>query len=261
MTDILSLYDSITLGEMSGIRLMNRTDTKFVTTKQMLRKLLILAKDDYCTQEIDGERIAPYYTVYFDTPDNAMYCRHETGHANRQKLRIRSYAKSGQSFLEVKTKNNHGRTHKKRVTMPTFNPQEPQHNLMFRPQDDCFKDYEEFLANNLRYDPTILTPKVENHFNRITLVNKQKTERLTIDFDLAFDNIRNGQHMEMGSIVIIELKRDGRQPSPILKHLMLLGIKPMGFSKYVIGYALTDNTLRRNRIKPRLRKIAKLMAQ
>lgn len=31
MTDILSLYDSITLGEMSGIRLMNRTDTKFVT--------------------------------------------------------------------------------------------------------------------------------------------------------------------------------------------------------------------------------------
>lgn len=78
MTDILSLYDSITLGEMSGIRLMNRTDTKFVTTKQMLRKLLLLAKDDYCTQEIDGERIAPYYTVYFDTPDNAMYCRHET---------------------------------------------------------------------------------------------------------------------------------------------------------------------------------------
>lgn len=77
MTDILSLYDSITLGEMSGIRLMNRTDTKFVTTKQMLRKLLLLAKDDYCTQEIDGERIAPYYTVYFDTPDNAMYCRHE----------------------------------------------------------------------------------------------------------------------------------------------------------------------------------------
>lgn len=227
----------------------------------MLRKLLLLAKDDYCTQEIDGERIAPYYTVYFDTPDNAMYCRHETGHANRQKLRIRSYAKSGQSFLEVKTKNNHGRTHKKRVTMPTFNPQEPQHDLMFRPQDDCFKDYEEFLANNLRYDPTILTPKVENHFNRITLVNKQKTERLTIDFDLAFDNIRNGQHMEMGSIVIIELKRDGRQPSPILKHLMLLGIKPMGFSKYVIGYALTDDTLRRNRIKPRLRKIAKLMAQ
>lgn len=46
MTDILSLYDSITLGEMSGIRLMNRTDTKFVTTKQMLRKLLLLAKDD-----------------------------------------------------------------------------------------------------------------------------------------------------------------------------------------------------------------------
>lgn len=259
MTDILSLYDSITLGEMSGIRLMNRTDTKFVTTKQMLRKLLLLAKDDYCTQEIDGERIAPYYTVYFDTPDNAMYCRHETGHANRQKLRIRAYVNSGQCFLEVKTKNNHGRTHKKRITMHNFDPQKPQHDMMFRPQDSYFQHYEKFLANNLQYDPAVLTQKVENHFNRITLVNKQKTERITIDFDLIFDNICNGQHMEMDNIVIIELKRDGRQTSPILRHLMMLGIKPMGFSKYVIGYALTDNTLRRNRIKPRLRKITKLM--
>lgn len=100
---------------------------------------------------------------------------------------------------------------------------------------------------------------MENHFNRVTLVNKLKTERLTIDFDLQFDNIVTGRHQDMGDIVIVELKRDGLQPSPILKSLMQLGIKPMGFSKYLIGSALTDDTLRRNRIKPRLRQIAKMI--
>ena len=261
MIDILSHYEPITLDEMSGIRLMNRTDTKFVTTKPMLRQLLLLAQDDYRVQEIKGERIAPYYTVYFDTPDYAMYLRHETGHTNRQKLRIRSYVNSGLNFLEVKTKNNHGRTRKKRITMHDFDPKCPQHNIVFRPEECDFHLYDEFLTANLRYEPTLLTEKVENHFNRITLVNKLKTERLTIDFDLEFDNIGNGKHKDMGNIVIVELKRDGLQPSPILNHLMELRIKPMGFSKYIIGPALTDSTLHCNRIKPRLRKIEKMMAE
>lgn len=94
-----------------------------------------------------------------------MYCCHETGHANRQKLRIRAYVNSGLCFLEVKTKNNHRRTHKKRITMHNFDPQKPQHDMMFRPQDNYFQHYEKFLASNLRHDPAVLTQKVENHFN------------------------------------------------------------------------------------------------
>ena len=50
MKDILSHYDPITLDEMSGIRLMNRTDTKFVTTRPMLERLLTLAQADYYEQ-------------------------------------------------------------------------------------------------------------------------------------------------------------------------------------------------------------------
>ena len=40
MNDILSTYQPITLDEMSGIKLMNRTDTKFVTTVDRLMLLL-----------------------------------------------------------------------------------------------------------------------------------------------------------------------------------------------------------------------------
>ena len=36
MDDIIRTYDPITLDEMSSIKLMNRTDTKFVTTVDQL---------------------------------------------------------------------------------------------------------------------------------------------------------------------------------------------------------------------------------
>lgn len=112
MKSILQNFQSISLDEMSGVKLLNRTDTKFVTSLNQLRKLLSMAEHDYRVQEINGQRIAHYYSTYFDTPTNDMYMRHQNGHQNRQKLRIRSYVDSHLNFLEVKTKNNHGRTKK-----------------------------------------------------------------------------------------------------------------------------------------------------
>jgi hypothetical protein len=88
-------------------------------------------------------------------------------------------------------------------------------------------------------------------------VNKAKTERLTIDTNLRFHNLATGNYRFMDQIVIIELKRDGLKPSPIQPLLCKLRIHPHGFSKYCIGSALTNEALRRNRIKPRLHSIEK----
>ena len=261
MTDILNKYDSITLDEMRGIKLMNRIDTKFVTTVPMLRRLLEWAKNDYYVQETDSLRIAPYYTLYFDTADCAMYTRHETGQLSRQKIRIRSYVNAGLSFLEVKTKNNHGRTKKKRVAMQDFDAMNPDHAIRFQRQDKTFEGYDDFLRTYLRYEPTALTQQLENRFDRITLVNKAKTERLTIDTNLRFHNIATGNDRFMDQIVIIELKRDGLKPSPILPLLCQLHIRPHGFSKYCIGSAFTNDALRRNRIKPRLHSVERMMGK
>lgn len=261
MDSIIRTYDPITLDEMSGIKLMNRTDTKFVTTVDRLRLLLTLAHDAYRIQDIDGHRIASYYTAYFDTPDNNMYIVHQNGHAGRQKLRIRSYVDSGLNFLEVKTKNNHGRTKKKRVDMVGFDPARPDHGIRFMRQDEQYRRYDEFLRKHLRYDPTVLTEHLENNFNRITLVNKAKTERLTIDMNLKFHNLKTDNRADLTGLVIIELKRDGLQPSPILHMLRDLRIKPSGFSKYCMGTALTNPTLKRNNFKERLHMIDRLMAQ
>lgn len=253
MEDILSQFDPITLDEMSGIRLMNRTDTKFVTTRPMLERLLLMAHEEYYAQQIGNSRMAAYYTVYFDTPDCQMYTVHETGHTNRQKLRIRSYVDSHLNFLEVKTKNNKGRTKKKRVSLDNFSPDESE---LFDVQSAAYAD---FLHEHLRYDPVTLSRQLENRFDRITLVNKGMTERLTIDINLRFHNIATGNYRFMDHIAIIELKRDGRVYSPILSLLNQLRIKPHGFSKYCIGSALTNNSLHCNRLKPRLHSIERIL--
>ena len=51
---------AITLEDMSSIRLMNRTDTKFVTNVPTLMKLLRMTQGSYYSQETNGKRISPY---------------------------------------------------------------------------------------------------------------------------------------------------------------------------------------------------------
>ena len=82
-SDILQLLQAlppITLDEMAGIRLMNRTDTKFLANKAQLMQVLALAKEDYYVQRIDGQAIAQYRTVYWDSPDYRFYHMHQAGH-------------------------------------------------------------------------------------------------------------------------------------------------------------------------------------
>ncbi|MBE6248790.1 MAG: polyphosphate polymerase domain-containing protein [Prevotella sp.] len=248
MTDLLSTFAPITLEEMSSVKLMNRTDTKFVTNLQKLRELLEMAQQDYYVQDIDGGRNLEYDTTYFDTTSFDMYCVHQHGHTNRQKIRFRTYCISGLQFMEVKTKNNHGRTKKKRIEVTDMNLNDEEKRL--------------FLGKHLRYGVDTLQPALNNHFSRITLVNKGKTERLTIDSGLRFHNLVNDTNLDMDDLVIIELKRDGLVYSPVLEMLRQLRIQPHGFSKYCMGSALTGSDhLAVNRFKRKLIEVGKLVKQ
>ncbi len=247
MNELIQQFQPITLDEMKSIRLMNRMDTKFVTTRRKLALLLKMAQQDYRIQEINGERNMEYDTTYFDTPQFDMYYDHQYGHSNRQKIRFRTYVSSDLQFMEVKTKNNHGRTKKKRMEVTDMD------------LTDSAK--RQFLAEHLHFDAGSLIPTLNNHFKRITLVNSAKTERLTIDSDLCFHNLVTGEHKQMDQLVIIELKRDGLCYSPVLEMLQKLHIHPHGFSKYCMGSAFTNSKLKINRFKPKLIEINKLMAQ
>ena len=246
MTELLKTFAPISLEQMSSVKLMNRTDTKFVTTQKQLQQLLTMALKDYYIQEIDGQRNLEYDTTYFDTRGFDMYCEHQHGHANRQKIRFRTYCISGLQFMEVKTKNNHGRTKKKRMEVTDMNLRD--------------EEKRQFLSEHLRYDAGSLQPALNNHFSRITLVNRAKTERLTIDSSLRFHNLQNDLMLDMGDLVIIELKRDGQVFSPVLEMLHQLHIHPHGFSKYCMGSALTcQRLLPVNRFKTKLIEVRKLV--
>ena len=242
----LTQLQPISLDEMSGIKLMNRTDTKFVTNKGKLAELLELAQGQYYAQQIEGQRIANYQTTYWDTPWHRFFVEHHNGRAPRQKIRVRTYVDSGLTFLEVKTKNNHGRTKKKRITVPS---QERADVVGAGGSDFTQK------LTGATFDDIL--PTVQNRFQRITLVNYGKTERLTIDFNVAFHNFETASDAGTGDLVIIELKRDGNVFSPVLDILRRLRIKPSGFSKYCIGSVMTNDRLKSNLFKPKLVRICK----
>ena len=248
MDELLKPFEPITLEEMKSVKLMNRTDTKFVTNTSKLRQLLKMAQQDYYVQVIDGERNLDYDTTYFDTTTFDMYNMHQSGHLNRQKIRFRTYCINDLQFMEVKTKNNHGRTKKKRIEVSDMDLND--------------EEKREFLHKYLRYEVDNLQPVLSNHFSRITLVNKGMTERLTIDTALNFHNLLNGHDKDMGQLVVIELKRDGLVHSPVLQMLRQLRIQPHGFSKYCMGSALTgQDHLPVNRFKCKLIEINKLVNQ
>lgn len=244
--DLLEVLPPITLDEMKSIRLMKRTDTKFVTNRATLEQMLVCCRGLYFAQRVEGEVLSEYATTYFDdAARHRMFAIHQAGHRPRTKVRVRTYVGSDTTFLEVKRKDNHGKTTKRRVCVPSLKAV-----LEERAGEDFLRE-----TAGMTWDDLI--PTVGNRFRRITLVNTEKTERLTIDLDLKFHNYETGTDENMGDAVIIELKRDGRVPSPILPILRRLRIKPQGFSKYCIGSVVTNGNLRVNNFKFKLRMVRK----
>lgn len=244
--DILDSFRPIALADIAQAKLMNRVDTKFVASTGALLNLLEWATGGYRVLEIEGLRQMPYYTRYFDTEATEMYYEHQRGRKARQKIRIRSYeGTSGGSFLEIKDKNNKGRTQKTRTRIDAVEaPLEP-----FAP----------FIAEHSHYTLPHLVAQIENHFHRITLVRDDLNERVTIDTDLCFHNLATGRQAGMSHIAIIEWKRAGAsQQSAMSARLRLLGIHSTGFSKYCVGMALTNPALNQNRLKQRLRAVEKI---
>ena len=240
----------ISLKEMDSVSLMNRKDTKYLATCNQLESLLDVVRDKYMVlvKTSDDNRFSEYITTYFDTPERDMYIAHHNKRLTRQKVRVREYLDSGDVFFEVKRKNNHGKTKKKRIPVAGV-------DTLYRDGADRFLDGVALMPIPLKN----MEPYVRNHFERITLVNNQKSERLTIDTGLSFQNLVTGNKFDLTGLVVIEVKRDGLCYSPIVDILRELRIKPSGFSKYCIGAALTDMSIKRNNFKMKLRKVGKLV--
>lgn len=259
IADIVQTFEPISLAQMESVKLMNRIDTKYAVPRAVLPLILEAAKADYFVQEIDGKRIATYDTMYFDTESLDMYIRHHDRQLVRQKIRIRQYVDSDLTFLEIKRKNNKGRTSKKRIIVPGFDiTAETPSVLKHKRKEDEAVTVASFIDTKSRYEWSQISPHLWTKFHRITLVNKAKTERLTIDMDLVWENVVSGEKKTFEDLVIIELKRDGNVPSKMTDIMLAHRIHPFKISKYCIGTALTTPNIKKNRFKSKIRKIEKL---
>jgi len=241
---IISDFQPISLKEMDSVRLLNRIDTKYIVSLELLPQILEEIQPNYKSLDIKGERVFSYNSLYFDTPANYMYLAHHNGKLNRYKIRFREYISSKLCFLEIKYKSKGSRTIKHRTTIEAIETKLSEKSKNYIAKYTPFKD------GNLH-------PMIYTEFSRITLVNNQLNERVTIDLDLKFR--KNGLSTETGNIVIVELKRDAAAgQSELIKALGHCGVYPKGFSKYCIGRAIVETDLKSNNFKERILTINKI---
>ena len=258
--DIIRSFEPISLAQMESVKLMNRIDTKYAVSMAVLPAILEAAEADYYAQEIDGKRIATYDTMYYDTDSLDMYVRHHDRQLVRQKIRVRQYVDSHLTFLEIMRKNNKGRTKKKRIVVPGFDiTADTPSVLKHKKREDEPVTVAGFIDAKSRYEWAQISPHLWTKFHRITLVNKAKTERLTIDMNLVWENVVSSEKKTYPELVIIELKRDGNVPSRMTDIMLAHRIHPFKISKYCIGTALTTPGIKKNRFKKKIRLIEKLL--
>ena len=242
---LLAGFSPITLAEMGGVALQDRTDTKFLLHERDLYEALSRLSQAYRVLDIDGVRLNHYRTLYFDTPDFVLYRQHHAGRRERYKVRSRSYLDSHLSFLEVKHKISCNRTVKSRVATDDL-------LIQFTPEAG------DFLRDRLPLDPDGLEPKLWNEYTRVTLVSKTRVERVTLDLNLSFTD--GERTVSLPGVVIAEVKQAGvDRGSDFMRRMRALSVRPTGFSKYCAGVAMTQPAIKHNRLNPQLRLVDQLI--
>lgn len=240
--NVITQFSKVSLSDLDRVELMNRVDLKFCFHFNLAPVIFEALKNNYSVLEIDGESIFNYHNTYYDTPDNQMYLCHHNGKLNRFKIRVRKYNQTNVSYLEIKFKNNKGRTIKNRIKKSDF--------------DSSFSDTEmNFIKQRSPFSADQLVPKMINTFKRVTLVNNGFTERVTIDFAPGFKT--QEKEITLRNMVIVEVKQSkASESAQISQKLRSLKIENQGFSKYCIGRSLLEK-IKKNNFKPLLIKIEK----
>lgn len=235
-------FDQTTLLEIDSVKLMNRTDTKFVFRRSLLAELLTQLQTDFKVLNIAGSLVSSYKTLYFDTETFQFFLDHHNGKGNRYKVRIRNYVESNLYFLEIKNKYKE-RTVKSRIVVSDFEMELSSRSSAY--------------LNSVIPNCEPLSAKLWNGFNRITLVNKVEKERLTLDLGLSFE--WEDKKISYDHIVVAELKQENVNRASLFYNLMKMnGVRPSGISKYCVGAVGLYPDLKYNNFKEKIRLIDKL---
>jgi len=239
-------YSPVDLEELNKSNLLDRFDTKYILNSNVLIDFFKDCRENYDILEINGLRIFNYNNRYYDTPDFSFFMNHHNRILNRLKVRKRNYADNGINFLEIKFKNNKRKTTKTRIE--TFK---------FKKKFNTIET--QFLKENLKVESELI-PTLKVKYNRVTLLSKDRKEKITIDFNLKFSN--NGRKTNAGDLSIVEIKQDKmNRASTIFNFFKSKSIQPLSISKYCIGVSYIYPEIKQNRFKSKINSINKIQSK
>ena len=238
-------FEPISLAEMESVKLMNRTDAKFLIPLKTLPAILEDLRPHYRLLEVNGHRLADYETLYFDTDTLQLYHEHQSGRLNRYKIRQRNYVQSNLIFTEVKFKNNKGRTIKTRVRQQQLPGNELEENVLG------------FLMQKTPFDPADLQPVLWVDYTRLTLVSRSTSERLTLDLNLTFRDDHLQKSYE--KVVVAEVKQESLKHSFFLDLMKQYKLREGAISKYCLGIMSLYKNVKQNRFKLKFNHLQKIV--
>ena len=237
LLDAIFALAPVGLTEVVGsANLQTRQDRKYVVPLHDITVLINDLPAESRVLTIDDRTQFTYCSAYFDTDDRKSYLGAAYRRPSRFKVRVRTYVESKVSMLEVKTRDNRGRTVKNRIASA------PTAEIVLSPAARGF------VAG---FVPTAevaadLRPALTTTYRRSTLLPRTgQNVRVTVDTELAwFDT--NGRRQEFGPYAIVETKTEGGV-CDFDRALWRAGHRPISFSKYCTGMAALDPSLPANR--------------
>lgn len=245
LSSIFERFLRIGLDEMNvKAELLTRRDNKYLISSTQLAEVLSVLETKCDLLEIDGRHRFQYQSVYLDTEDHRCFRDHNQNRRHRLKLRFRHYADSHQTYFEIKVKDRNNQTRKYRqlvnpsaFTGPSLTP-----------------ELRTFLDDKLQKHPHQLAeapylPTIQVDYERITLVSREDSVRVTLDNRLHF-SLGSGSFLTGEDLWVMEVKSEkGR--SWIDRLLVQKRVRPVPrCSKYCVGLSLVNGVARVSRFTP-----------
>ncbi len=196
----LKSFNPISLDDLiSKASFLDRIEKKYILSEKNFEKLLSDLEKDFFILDIEEKTIFEYESIYMDTIDYFFYHQHQKKKNKRTKVRTRKYVDSWITFFEYKQKENWV------IKKLRYQFDKDKKDEIDNEANDFFKTN---FKNFYKLDPKDIFPSLSTKYNRITLCSKDFKERLTIDFNLRLQDLRNPLKWEISleNLVIIESK-------------------------------------------------------
>jgi len=220
--------------------LLFRRETKYLVPPSMLPALLAGLCADYQLLVVNDRPVQRYVNFYWDTRDFRCYRAHHNGRRPRYKIRLRHYLETRMACWEIKKKVAPYLTEKYRQAVGEG-------------------DWRDFFRSYLPDAFAGLRPVLENRYRRISLLDREGGQRLTLDWDISGRIPGTGRWVGF-PVVVAEHKQPphSHRYQSFESIFRQLGLRSSPFSKYCLTCCRLYPGLKYNAFKPLLKTMEKM---